>query len=84
MLAPSGYSRGRDPLEQPLGMALVKHRQRRHHCSRADDLDEDDGKSSTCCGTDEEEHHWVGDRSPEQVKYVILAHPKIIQAFMKQ
>ena len=67
-LVPSGYSRGRDPLEQPLGMALVKKRRSRPGHTSKDDLDDEDEKSGCCgCQQRDEDHYWVGDRTPEQV-----------------
>lgn len=80
-LSPSGYSRGRDPLDQPLGMALVKQRRRRCQTTSRADLDEDEKSSSCgcCCGdSQEEEHYWVGDRTPEQVLIIaFLSRPTI-------
>ena len=73
-MGPSGYSRGRDPQEQPFGLALIKKQQveERIRHSRMS-LDTDPDKSDGCCGGGpgegrDEEHYWVGDRSPQQVK----------------
>ena len=62
MLAPSGYSRCREPEEQPFGMSLVSRR-----CKYSGYEDDENSETKTTCCKKADEDDYSGDRTPDQV-----------------